>query len=49
MARWDVYADCDGAPLYAQIDMDDDATEDEAWNYALEALSQTLEVTKEES
>ena len=46
MARWDVYADCDGSPLYAEIEIDDDAEEDEAWQYSLDALSQTLEVTK---
>lgn len=50
MSNWSVYLECDGSPLYANVELDDYIEdEDEAWRYIIESLIMpTLEVTKED-
>lgn len=53
MARWSVYLECNGHPLYAEVELDDFAEDDpldeeSAWDEVREMVLQTLEVTREE-
>lgn len=53
MSNWSVYLECDGSPLYANVELDDWAEDDpldeeEAWDQIREMILQTLEVTKED-
>lgn len=53
MSNWSVYLECDGVPLYANVELedyadDDPLTEGEAWDMIKEKVLQTLEVTKED-
>lgn len=48
MARWSVYLECNGHPLYAEVEVDDDMDESEVWDYVYDDISMTLEVTKED-
>ena len=48
MATWNIYTSFNGSPLYASFDIDEDITEDEAWDWAMEEIGSNLEVTKED-
>lgn len=48
MSSWSVYLECDGNPLYANVELDDDISEDGAYDEIIEMISSTLEVTKED-
>ena len=53
MSNWSVYLECDGQPLYANVELedwdeDDPLTEEDAWDRIREMILQTLEVTKED-
>ena len=53
MARWSVYLECAGQPLYAEVELDDFAEDDpldeeSAWDEVREMVLQTLEVTRED-
>lgn len=54
MARWSVYLECNGSPLYAEVELedwdeDDPKSEDEAWQEILDNyIMPTFEVTRED-
>lgn len=53
MARWSVYLECAGSPLYAEVELedwdeDDLKDESEAWEEIRDLILETLEVTRED-
>lgn len=46
MSVWDVYAEVDGNPLYATIELRGERTEDQAFEEILDMFRSTLEVTR---
>ena len=48
MARWSIYAEVYGHPVYAEVDCDDDMDETEVWDLVSDNILMTLEVTKED-
>lgn len=46
MSVWEVYADVDGNPLYATVELDGLRTEDQAFDEILDMFRSTLEVTQ---
>lgn len=52
MARWSVYLECNGSPLYTEVELDDwddePLDEESAWYEVREMILQTLEVTRED-
>ena len=47
MSTYSVYCEVYGHPLDCEVQLDDDLTEDEAWDSISDYLLMTLEVTKE--
>jgi hypothetical protein len=45
MAVWDVYADINGTPVYAQVELVSGLSDDEAFEEVLDMFRSTLEVT----
>lgn len=48
MARWSIYAEVLGYPVFAEAEFDDEMDENMVWDFIYDDISQTLEVTKEE-
>ena len=48
MAKWSIYAEVCGYPVYSQVEVENDMDESEVWDYVYDDISQTLEVTKED-
>lgn len=48
MARWSIYAEAYGQPVYAEVECDDDMDETEVWDLVSDNILMTLEVTKED-
>ena len=47
MATYSIYCEAYGNPLYGEVHLDDDLTEEKAWDMVSDYLLMTLEVTKE--
>ena len=45
MGMWDVYADVNGTPVYAQVELTSGTSDDEAFEEVLDMFRSTLEVT----
>jgi len=49
MARWTLYGELEGYPVYADVEVDDeDMDQDEVYQMVLDNFAMTLEVTKED-
>ena len=47
MATYSIYCEAYGYPLDCEVDLDDDLTQEEAWDMVSDHILMTLEVTKE--